>query len=168
MVKKIAATLCLSLMAVATGLQAEETPIVGKVTSKCVIHTDTPGVYGNPSPNVLSTSSTDGGVQPVIRFDVVNPGYYKARITTPSMFTSSPTLSDVVNWTGSTDVSAVTDPAMSSYTSNKRTFNETSEFDLTVAGTVWFTSSSRAEYGYNRAFPAGEYRSIVVAECIAL
>lgn len=147
---------------------AEEAVITGEVSAKCVIHTDTPGVYGNPTPNVLSTAATDGGVQPVIRFDVVQAGYYKAVITTPIEFSSSPALTDVVNWTGSVEVSEVTDAAMSSYTTDKRTYNNTSEFDLTVPGTVWFKASSEASYGYNRAFPSGTYKAVVIAECIAL
>lgn len=147
---------------------AAEVPIRGVVSSKCVINTDVPGVYGNPTPSVLSTAAVDGGVVPVVRFDVVEAGYYKATITTPNSFTSSPTLSDAVNWTGSVAVSRVTDAAMSSYTTNKRTYNNTTEFDLTVPGTVWFSATSKAEYGYNKSFPAGEYKALVLAECIAL
>jgi len=39
---------------------------------------------------------------------------------------------------------------------------------LTVAGSVWFKADSKAEYGYNKAFPAGTYRSIVTATCLAV
>lgn len=146
---------------------AAEVPITGIVTSKCVVYTDVPGVYGNPSPNVLSTAAVDGGVQPVIRYDVIQSGYYKAVITTPTSFTSSPSLPDTVYWTGEVTVGEVTNAAMASYTTNKRVYNNTSEFDLTVPGTVWFKASSKAEYGFNKAFPAGTYRSVVLAECIA-
>jgi hypothetical protein len=110
----------------------------------------------------------DGGVQPIIRYDVVQSGFYKAVITVPSSFSSSPVLSDVVRWTGSVDVSRVTDAAMSAYSTNKRTYNETTEVNLTVAGSVWFKADSKAEYGYNKAFPAGTYRSIVTATCLAV
>ena len=165
MFKKV---LLASLIAIPLITVAEDVPIMGTVTSKCVIYTETPGVYGNPTPGVLSTAVADGGVQPIIRYDVVQSGFYKAVITVPSSFTSSPTLSDVVRWTGSVDVSRVTDAAMSAYTTNKRTYNETTEINLTVAGSVWFKADSKAEYGYNKAFPAGTYRSIVTATCLAV
>lgn len=147
---------------------AAEVPIRGVVSSKCVINIDTPGVYGNPAPNLLSTLQADGGVAPVIRYDVVESGYYKALITTPSSFTTSPSLGDAVNWTGSVAVSKVTDAAMSAYTTNKRLYGNTTEVDLSVQGTVWFSATSKAQYGYGKAFPAGEYKSVVLAECIAL
>lgn len=165
MFKKV---LLASLLAIPFVTTAEDIPITGTVTSKCVIYTETAGVYGNPSPNVLSTAAADGGVQPTIRFDVVQSGYYKAAITTPSSFTSSPTLADVVSWSGSVVVSRVTDAAMSIYTTNKTSYNDTTEFNLTVPGSVWFKADSKAEYGYNKAFPAGTYRSIVTASCIAV
>ena len=147
---------------------AAEVPIRGFVSSKCVINTDTAGVYGNPTPNLLSTQAVDGGVQPVIRYDVIESGYYKAIISTPTAFTSSPTLTDSVTWTGSVAVSKVTDSGMSAYTNNKRTYNNITEVDLTVQGTVWFSATSKAQYGYGKAFPAGEYKAVVLAECIAL
>lgn len=155
-------------LATSIGVNAAEVPIRGMVSSKCVINTDTTGVYGNPTPNTLSTLAIDGGVQPVIRYDVVESGYYKAMITVPNAFTSSPTLTDVVNWTGSVSVSKVTDSAMSAYTNNKRMYNNTTEFDLSVPGTVWFSAVSKAQYGYGKSFPAGEYKAVVLAECIAL
>jgi hypothetical protein len=89
-------------------------------------------------------------------------------ITVPSAFTSSPALPDAVNWTGSVAVSRVTDAAMSAYTTNKRVYNNTTEVDLSVQGTVWFSATSKAQYGYNKSFPAGEYKAVVLAECIAL
>lgn len=147
---------------------SEDIPITGLVTSKCVIYTEVPGVYGNPSPGVLSTAPADGGVQPIVRYDVVVAGYYKAVITTPTSFSTSPALSDVVKWTGSVDVSRVTDAAMSAYSTTKRLYDSTTEFNLSVPGSVWFKTDSKAEYGYNKAFPAGTYRSIVTASCIAV
>ena len=113
MFKKV---LLASLIAIPLVTVAEDVPIMGTVTSKCVIYTETPGVYGNPTPGVLSTAVADGGVQPIIRYDVVQSGFYKAVITVPSSFTSSPALSDVVRWTGGVDVSRVTDAAMSTMT----------------------------------------------------
>lgn len=157
-----------SILAIPLMTTAEDIPITGTVSSKCVIYTETAGVYGNPTPSVLSTASVDGGVQPIVRYDVVQSGFYKAVITVPNSFTSSPTLSDVVNWTGSVEVSRVTDAGMSAYTTNKKTYNETTEFNLTIPGSVWFKADSKAEYGYSKAFPAGTYRSIVTASCIAV
>jgi len=165
MFKKI---LIASLISVPIMSFSEDVPITGRVTPKCVIYTEVPGVYGNPTPSVLSTLTADGGVQPIIRYDVVQAGYYKAVITTPTSFSTSPTLPDVVNWTGSVDVSRVTDAAMSAYSTNKREYNNTTEITLTVPGSVWFKADSKAEYGYNKAFPAGDYRAIVTASCIAI
>jgi len=165
MLKKI---LIAGLLSIPFLASSEDVPITGVVTSRCVIYTEVPGVYGNPSPNTLSTAAIDGGVQPIVRYDVVQSGYYKAVITTPTSFTSAPALSDVVNWTGSVDVSRVTDAAMSSYSTSKRTYNNTTEITLTVPGSVWFKADSKAEYGYNKAFPAGTYRAMVTAACIAV
>ena len=147
---------------------AQDVPITGVVSSKCIIYTETPGVYGNPSPNVLSTLPVDGGVQPVIRYDVLQSGYYKAVITTPNSFSASPSLPDGVTWTGSVDVSRVTNAAMSAYSTNKVLYNNTTEIVLSVPGSVWFKAESKAEYGYNKAFPAGTYRAMVTASCIAI
>ena len=165
MIKSLLLALALAL---SVGVNAAEVPIRGMVSSKCVINTDTTGVYGNPTANVLSTAAVDGGVQPVIRYDVVESGYYKAMITVPNSFTTSPTLTDSVNWTGSVSVSKVTDSAMSAYTNNRRMYNNTTEIDLSIPGSVWFTATSKAQYGANKAFPAGEYKAVVLAECIAL
>jgi len=147
---------------------AGEAPIMGTVQSKCVIVTDTIGVYGNPSPSILSTTAADGGVQPIIRYDVINADYYKAVITYPNEFSSSPALNDVVNWTGDVTVAEVSDAGMAAYDQNKIEYNNVTEVDLTVAGTVWFTVSSTADYGYNKSFPAGTYNTVVTAECVAL
>jgi hypothetical protein len=160
--KKLALVLLL-----AGSAHAADVPIVGNVESKCVINTDIPGVYGNPTADVLSTASADGGVQPVIRYDVSLAGAYKAKITTPTGFSTSPALNDVVVWTGSTEVSEVSDAAMSGYEAAKVTYDATTEYDMTETGSTWFTVSSSATYGYGKAFPGGTYRAIVVAECIA-
>lgn len=165
MFKKIILASLLALPLFAIG---QDIPIVGTVSSKCVIYTETPGVYGNPSPNILSTLPADGGVQPIIRYDVLQSGYYKAVITTPNSFSSSPSLSDNVVWTGSVDVSRVTNAAMSAYSTNKITYNNSTEITLSIPGSVWFKADSKAEYGYNKAFPAGTYRAMVTASCIAI
>lgn len=160
--------LSLLIFLVAYAAHAEDVPIIGNVQSKCVIHTDTAGVYGNPTIDKLSTAAADGGVQPIIRYDVSIAGAYKARITTPTSFSTSPSLTDTLTWTGSVSVSSVSDAAMSTYETSKVLYDNTAEYNLTVAGTTWFKASSTAKYGYNKAFPGGTYRAVVQAECIAL
>lgn len=157
----------LSVVSLASASYATEVPITGNVESKCSIYTDTAGVYGAPTPSTLSTAPADGGVHPIIRVDVSQAGYYIAKISTPTSFSSSPSLNDVVDFNGETTVHQVTDPLMSDYETNKVTYNNVTEFDLTVAGTVWFKSTSTAEYGVDKSFPGGTYRAVVVAECIA-
>ncbi len=142
-------------------------PITGSVESKCVIQTDTDGVYGNPTADKLSTAVADGGVLPVVRYDIVTANAYKAVISHPDSFSSSPTLTDTVSWTGSTTLTNSSDSNMSAFNDNKVTYNNSSEFDLTVAGSAWFSVTSTAEYGYDKAFPAGTYSAMVTAECIA-
>ena len=142
-------------------------PITGSVESKCVIQTDTDGVYGNPTADKLSTAVSDGGVLPVIRYDIVTANAYKAVISHPDSFSSSPTLTDTVSWTGSTTLTNSSESNMSAFNDNKVTYNNSSEFDLTIAGSAWFSVTSTAEYGYDKAFPAGTYSAMVTAECIA-
>ena len=146
---------------------AEDVPIVGNVESKCTITTDTEGVYGNSTPSNLSTDTADGGVAPIVRFDVLQADYYKALISHPTSFSQSPSLNDTTTWTGSTAVTQTSDTNMSSYQTNKVTYVNTTEYDLTVAGTTWFSVTSEVDYGYDKAFPGGTYRAIVEAECIA-
>jgi len=147
---------------------AQEVPITGNVESKCIVQTDTLGVYGNPTPSTLTTASTSGGVTPIIRFDVIQASFYKARITTPNGFSESPVLNDVVTWTGDVAVGEVSDANMSAYSTSKVEYDNTTEIDLTVAGSTWFNITSTADYGYDTALPAGTYRAVVSAECIAL
>ena len=147
---------------------AEDMEVVGNVESKCVVTPDISGVFGNPSPSVLSSDPTDGGVDPVVRFDVIQASFYKARIVHPNDFSEAPSLNDVVNWTGDTATSQVSDTGMSGYDAAKVEFDNVTEFDLTVAGSTWFKTESQADYGYGKAFPAGVYRAVVSAECIAI
>jgi hypothetical protein len=147
--------------------QAADVTITGNVESKCVINTDTAGVYGNPTADKLSTARADGGIAPIIRYDVSLADAYKATITTPTSFSSSPSLNDTLNWTGSTSVKEVSDAAMSDYETNKVEFDQTTEYSLHTAGTTWFEVASTVEYGYGKSFPGGTYRAVVVAECIA-
>lgn len=146
---------------------AQEIGITGSVESKCVIIPETQGVYGNPTADKLTTDPSSGGVIPTIRFDVVLADAYKAAITYPTSFSTSPTLSDSVQWTGDTSVTTVSDAAMADYETNKVEYNATTEFDLHTAGSTWFGVESIAEYGQGKSFPAGTYRAVVLAECIA-
>jgi len=157
-----------TLMTFCLFVNAEEMEVVGNVESKCVVTPDTAGVYGNPTPDVLSSDPTDGGVDPIVRFDVIQASFYKARITTPNGFSESPVLNDVVNWSGAVTVGEVSDANMSAYSTSKVEYDNTTEIELTVAGSTWFNVDSIAEYGYDTALPAGTYRAIVSAECIAL
>ena len=83
-------------------------------------------------------------------------------------FSESPSLNDVVTWTGSTSVAEVSDAGMSAYDTDKIEYNNVTEVDLSIAGSTWFKVSSEADYGYDKAFPAGTYRTVVSAECIAI
>jgi len=147
---------------------ATDVPITGNVQSRCVITVDTPGVFGNPNSYTLTTSPTDGGVKPIVRFDVTLADAYYAQITTPTSFDTSPSLSETVTWTGSTAVSAVSDATgMGSYETNKTTFGQTTQYDLTATGSTWFQSTSVAVNGGNKAFPGGQYTASVEAICVA-
>lgn len=161
-------TIALTLLGFSSFVMAEDVPITGNVESKCIVQTDTLGVYGNPTPSVLSTKGTDGGVTPIIRFDVIQASFYKARIIVPNSFSQSPALSDTVQWTGDVAVGEVSDAAMSAYSTNKIVYENVTEVNLDFAGSTWFDITSVATYGYDTALPAGTYRSIVSAECIAL
>lgn len=161
--KVLAAAIALS----ALNAFAIEAPIVGNVESKCVVTLDKQGVYGNPSASVLSTDPTNGGVLPVVRYDVVIADAYKAVITHPSAFSQSPALNDTVAWTGSTSVEAVSDAQMSAYDTDKIEYEYTTEVDLAFTGSTWFKIDSQADYGFSKAFPGGTYTAIVEANCIA-
>jgi len=148
---------------------AIDVPIEGTVQSRCLINTDVSGVYGNPNAYTLTTTPADGGVLPVVRYDVSLADAYKARITYPTAFSASPSLSDMVTWTGSVTVQEVSDVAMADYDTDAVEYDQTKEYDLTATGTTWFKIASSATYGGggNKAFPGGTYRALVVAECIA-
>jgi hypothetical protein len=152
---------------VASAAFANETPIVGNVSSKCSIYTDKAGVYGNPTPDELSTLPADGGVLPVVRYDVSIADYYTAKISWPNSFSSSPSLTDAVAWDGEIEVSNTSDAGMAGYETAKIEYENHTEYDLTVAGSTWFKVTSEALYGVGKALPGGEYKANVVAECIA-
>lgn len=156
------------LMTFCASAFAEEIPISGTVESKCIVTQDTAGVYGNSSPESLSTASADGGVHPVVRYDVIQADYYMAKISHPTSFTESPALNDTVTWTGTTSVDQVSDASMSAYDTSKVEYDNVTEVDLSIAGSTWFKVESDADYGYGKAFPGGQYQAVVTAECIAI
>lgn len=166
MLKQLLALSALSAV-FATNAFAAEVPITGNVTSKCVITTDTPGVFGNPTTDRLSTQPSDGGVSPIVRYDIIESSAYKGIITFPIDFTTSPVLNDIVNWSGDTELVEMSDTTMSAFETGKVQYENVTEFDLTVAGSAWFKVTSIADYGYGKSFPGGTYRAAVMAECIA-
>ena len=166
MMFKLIATFTMSIFAVSA--MAEQTPITGNVESKCVVTTDKVGIYGNPSNNILSTDPADGGVLPVVRYDVVIADAYKAVIAHPDSFSQSPALTDTVVWTGDVSVDAVSDAGMSAYDTNKITYDNITEVELSISGSTWFKINSEATYGVGRALPGGTYTALVEANCIAI
>jgi hypothetical protein len=151
-IKKITAV---ALLLSTTSAMATDSPINGTVQPKCSVYT-------------LSTASADGGVSTIIRYDIAQADFYKAQITHPNSFSSSPTLDDVVAWTGSSVVGQVSVAGMSAYEAAKVISpSNVTTFDMTLAGSTWFTVSSTALYGYNKSLPAGSYTAIIKADCIA-
>ena len=147
---------------------AADTPINGTVQSRCIIQTDTSGTYANPNAYTLTTSATDGGEDARIRVDVSLADAYYVEITAPSEFSTSPNLPDVVSWTGDTEVDSLSDATnMADYETNKVEIGMMDRYDMTATGSTWFTTSSVAVMGGNKAFPGGNYTAIVQAECIA-
>lgn len=154
-------------LAVASSAFAADTPITGNVASKCSIHTDVAGVYGNPNPDELSTIPTDGGVMPIIRYDVSIADYYTAKISWPTEFTTSPTLTDSLTWDGEVEVSATSSTDMSGYEAAKVEYDSVTEYELTAAGSTWFKVTSEVSYGVDKSLPGGEYKANVTALCVA-
>jgi len=146
---------------------AADTPITGNVASKCSIYTDVAGVYGNPNPDELSTLPADGGVMPVIRYDVSIADYYTAKIAWPIEFTTSPSLSDSLTFTGEVEVSSTSSTDMSGYEAAKIEYDNVTEYDLTAAGSTWFKVTSNVTYGVDKSLPGGEYKAAVTALCVA-
>ena len=166
---KMKKLLLIPALAVAASTAGADIPITGFIESKCVIQSDTPGRFGNPTVDKLSTKAADGGVMPIIRYDIITASKYKAVITTPTNFSASPSLSDTIDWTSTTIAGQMSDAAMSVFNTNKAIYNNghTTEFDLVKAGSVWFNVTSEAEYGVGKSFPSGNYTALIVAECIA-
>jgi len=159
---------CVAFVSFSFSAMATEIPVTGNVASKCVVTQDTPGVFGNPDPSTLSTDPTNGGIDPVVRYDVIQASFYMARISAPNSFSDSPALSDTVVWTTSVSTDQVSDASMSAYDTAKVEYDNVTEVDLTVAGSTWFKVEAEADYGFDKAFPGGSYQASVVAECIAI
>jgi hypothetical protein len=148
---------------------ALDVPISASVTGSCVISVETNGTYGQPYAYKLSTTPADGGELPITRVDVTLANAYKVAFTTPDSFSSSPTLNDVVTFTGDTEVSAVSDATnMADYETDKVEVDDTDTYEINATGSTWFKHSSTATNGGDRAFPSGNYTAYVTAECIAI
>ena len=145
--------------------------ITGSVESRCIVNTDTPGVYGNPNAYTLTTTPASGGQKPIVRFDVSLANAYYAQVSYPTSFSSSPSLSDTVAWTGAVAVDQTSSSDMSGYQAASTVSNGGAmrTYALAHAGTTWFSVTSVATYGggQQKAFPGGSYTAVVVAECIA-
>ena len=141
--------------------------IDGSVESRCTVATTVPGIYGNPNAYTLTTLPASAGQVSVIRFDTTLADAYYAQITYPTSFSSSPSLSDNVTWTGAVTVKATGESGMSGYQAASTTTGAMRSYPLSVAGSVWIESTSVAVYGGNRAFPGGAYKAVVLAECVA-
>ena len=147
------------------------TNINGTVESRCTVNTDTVGYYGNPNAYTLTTLPASDGQVPVIRVDTSLANAYKAQISYPTSFSSSPSLGDSVTWTGTVAYASGSVSDMSGYQAASTTADGGAMriYPLTIAGTTWFSVSSVATYGggQQKAFPGGSYTAVVVAECVA-
>ena len=147
------------------------TNINGNVESRCTVNTDTTGYYGNPNAYSLTTVPSSGGQLPIVRIDTSLADAYKAQISYPTSFSSSPSLGDTTVWTGAVTVVQTSTSDMSGYQAASSTANGGAMriYALTKAGATWFSIASVATYGggQQKAFPGGSYTAVVVAECIA-
>ena len=135
------------------------TNITGTVESRCTVNTDTTGYYGNP------------GQVPIVRIDTSLANAYKAQISYPTSFSSSPSLGDTTVWTGAVGVDQTSSSDMSGYQAASTTANGGAMriYPLTIAGATWFSIASVATYGggQQKPFPGGSYTAVVIAECVA-
>ena len=119
----------------------------------------------------MTTLPASAGQVPIIRIDTSLATAYKAQISYPTSFSSSPSLGDTVVWTGTVGVDQTSSSDMSGYQAASTTADGGAMriYPLTVAGTTWFSVASVATYGggQQKAFPGGSYTAVVVAECIA-
>ena len=147
------------------------TSISGTVESRCTVNTDTAGYFGNPNAYTLTTLPASNGQVPIVRIDTTLANAYNAKISYPTSFSSSPSLSDSVTWTGAVTVVQTSVSGMSAYQAASTVTNNGSmrTYGLTIAGTTWFSVSSVATYGQgqNKAFPGGTYTAVAEASCVA-
>jgi len=147
------------------------TNINGNVESRCTVNTDTAGYYGNPNAYTLTTLPASAGQVPIVRIDTSLADAYKAQISYPTSFSSSPSLGDTTVWTGAVAVEQTSSTDMSGYQAASTTADGGAMriYPLSIAGATWFSVSSVATYGggQQKAFPGGSYTAVVVAECIA-
>ena len=157
------------LLSLCNGAWATSTPIQGSVEAKCAIFTTVNPKYGNPNPYTLTTLPASGGTEAILRTDVLAADYFDLLITHPNSFSSSPTLTDSIGFTGTSVVSAVGVAGMSVYETNKLVVNNTTRFRLLLAGATWYKVSSVMIYGATdtTALPAGNYTSLITATCLA-
>jgi hypothetical protein len=147
------------------------TNITGTVESRCTVNTDTAGYYGNPNAYTLTTLPASAGQVPIVRIDTSLANAYKAQISYPTSFSSSPSLGDTTVWTGAVGVDQTSSSDMSGYQAASTTANGGAMriYPLTVAGATWFSIASVATYGggQQKPFPGGSYTAVVIAECVA-
>ena len=105
----------IGLMLVATTAYAANIDITGTVQSRCIVNTDTPGVYGNPNAYTLTTLPASAGQVPIVRIDSSLANAYNAQISYPTSFSTSPSLSDTTAWTGAVAVAQTSSSDMSGY-----------------------------------------------------
>jgi|TARA_R110000823_G_scaffold172196_1_gene304720 hypothetical protein len=157
------------LLSICGSVWATSTPITGTVEAKCAIFTTVNPKYGNPNPYTLTTLPASGGTEAILRTDVLAADYFDLLITHPNSFSSSPTLTDSIGFSGASVVNAVGVSGMSVYETNKLVVNNTTRFRLLLAGATWFKVSSVMVYGATdtTALPAGNYTSLITATCLA-
>ena len=159
----------IGLMLGATTAYAANIDITGTVQSRCIVNTDTPGVYGNPNAYTLTTLPASAGQVPIVRIDSSLANAYNAQISYPTSFSTSPSLSDTTAWVGAVGVAQTSSSDMSGYQAASSTTGAMRTYALTHAGTTWFSVASTATYGggQQKPFPGGSYRAVILAECIA-
>ena len=159
----------IGLMLVATTAYAANIDITGTVQSRCIVNTDTPGVYGNPNAYTLTTLPASAGQVPIVRIDSSLANAYNAQISYPTSFSTSPSLSDTTAWEGAVGVEQTSSSDMSGYQAASTTTGAMRTYPLSIAGTTWFTVASTATYGggQQKPFPGGSYKAVILAECIA-
>ena len=159
----------IGLMLVATTAYAGNIDITGTVESRCIVNTDTPGVYGNPNAYTLTTLPASAGQVPIVRIDASLANAYNAQISYPTSFSTSPSLSDTTAWEGAVGVEQTSSSDMSGYQAASTTTGAMRTYPLSIAGTTWFSVASTATYGggQQKPFPGGSYKAVILAECIA-